>query len=103
MSVNGVLVNRDEHYADLARRLVELRALVADDNKHLAFFDEEIEANEFEIALHALCDFLLKANTPAMRPTEIEKIEALHERMELKDECAAGLRARLAFNDGGEV
>lgn len=57
-------------------------------------FDEVLNANEFEIALHALCDFLLDPTTPNIGLSEINKIDVLHEKMGLDDTCAAALRAK---------
>jgi hypothetical protein len=88
-----------EHYADLKQRLFELRPLVRENQKTLEYFDELVEANEFEVALHALCDSVLKGNTPAPATGEIDRIEALHERMELKDNCVERLKAKTAISD----
>ncbi len=86
-----------QHYAALRERLQELRPLFSlneAQSSYLAYFDEELEANEFEIALHALCSFLLEPSTPGIERSEIEKIEILHRKMDLGDGCAISLYAK---------
>jgi hypothetical protein len=86
-----------EHYKVLESSLLELRHLfllnenLSDYRQH---FDEVLNANEFEIALHALCDFLLEPTTPNVGLDEINKIDTLHEKMGLNDDCSAALRAK---------
>ena len=86
-----------EHYKVLESSLLELRHLfrlnenLSDYRQH---FDEMLNANEFEIALHALCDFLLERTTPNVRLGEINEINMLHEKMGLDDDCVAALRAK---------
>ena len=61
-----------EHWADLDRRLNELRRLAARCDGLLAHFDEFLEHNEFEVGLHVLCDRLVAANGPLPTPEEIQ-------------------------------
>lgn len=88
-----------EHYAELTRRLQSLRPLFCT-NESLSnpreYFDEMLGANEFEIALHALCYFLLEPTISGIGLTEIEKIEIAHRMMELDDGCASQIRAKCA-------
>ena len=90
--------NLEEHWAILRRDLCELRHLFASNAQEpgqLSYFDESLEANEFEIALHALCDCVLAASTPQIADEEIEKISLLHIKMDLRDDCIDSLRRRL--------
>ena len=87
----------EERYKVLESSLLELRHLfslnenLSDYRQH---FDEVLNANEFEVALHALCDFLLEPTTPNVGLDEVNKIDTLHENMGLDDDCAAALRAK---------
>jgi hypothetical protein len=90
-------VDYGELYAEMTPRLMALRPLFSL-NENLAsyrdFFDELLEANEFEVALHALCDFLMEPGIPGIGLEEIEEIEKIHQRMKLEDNCGTGLRAK---------
>lgn len=87
-----------EHWADLRRSLLDLRPLLVLDPATQCHFDEFLEANEFEVALHALCDYLRVQPTANAGLEEIQMIEDLHLRMHLRDECSAELRARYRLN-----
>ena len=97
-----------DHYEALKRNLLELRPLFSLDGNqlgYLQYFDEELDANEFEIALHALCNFLLEPTTPETSPKVIEKVEVIHQMMELEDGCGLALRAKSKakdLSDGGK-
>jgi hypothetical protein len=89
--------NYREHYADLARQLQSLRPLFSLNeslSNFRAFFDEELNANEFEVALQALCDFLLEPTTPGIASAELEKIDAAFRAMNLDDHRTAALHAK---------
>ena len=59
------------------------------------YFDESLDANEFEIALSALCDFLLESATPGIASAEMDKIVTAFRAMELDhDERIAELRQK---------
>lgn len=86
-----------EHWAIVSDGLVDLRHLFASNSGGtvtVAFFDELLEANELEIALHALCDCILTAHAPRISDAEIEKIALLHAKMELADDCVSSIRRR---------
>ena len=57
-------------------------------------FDEELQANEYELALHALCDCILATPAPRITDQEIEKIDLLHTKMELDDNCVDAIRRK---------
>jgi hypothetical protein len=87
-----------EHYAALTKQLQDLRALFSlngSDSHCRDYFDESLDANEFEIALSALCYFLLESTTPGIAPAEIDKIATAFRAMELNhDERIAELRQK---------
>ena len=86
-----------EHYADLTKQLQSLRRLFSLNeslSSFRAYFDEELDANEFEIALSALCDFLLEPETPGIALAELERIDAAFRAMNLSDDRIAALQAK---------
>jgi hypothetical protein len=85
------------HFRDLHNRLGVLRELfdAEESSEHLKFFDEYLSVNEFELALHALCNFLLESTTPAVDEIALKEIQALHIQMELEDDCTRQLTAKL--------
>ena len=84
------------HFDRVSALLRELRTALED---HPAFqsrreaFDESLEANELELALHPACDALL--DSPHDRPSAevLKKIEDAHNAMELRDDCVERLLA----------
>ena len=82
----------------MRRELLELRPLLLESTDRLAYFDEELDANEFEIALHTLCGSLIEQTGLGVDATVIREIEVLHQRMELTDNCVAGLKMNRAQN-----
>lgn len=86
-----------EHYAALTKQLQSLRPLFSlneSDSTFRVYFDEWLDANEFELALGALCDFLLEPATPGMASVELEKIDAVFRTMALGDDRVAALRGK---------
>ena len=86
-----------EHYAALTRQLQSLRPLFSlneSDSSFRAYFDEWLDANEFAIALGALCDFLLEPSTPGIAWTELKKIDAAFRAMDLDDDRVSALRGK---------
>jgi hypothetical protein len=99
-------VSLDDHYRDLANRLKSLRGLISippNGAKYAELFDEFVSVNEFELALHALCDFLLESVSTLPDRRALDQIEFLHQRMKLRDDCVSRLRqkrmASLGVND----
>jgi hypothetical protein len=96
MSTEGGQNYRD-HYADLERQLQNLRSLFSLDESPSDFrdyFDDYLNANEFELALDRLCDFLLSTTTPGIGPNELEKIDAVYRSMDLGNDRTSALRAK---------
>jgi hypothetical protein len=87
-----------ERWADLRRSLLALRPLLVSDFATQRFFDELLEANEFGVALYALCDYLLEQPVMSVGLEEIRRIEDLHRKMQLRDECSAELRTKYRLN-----
>ena len=86
-----------EHYAALTKQLRSLRQLFSlneRDSSLRAYFDESLDANEFEIALSALCNYLLEPTTPGIASAEVEKIDAAFRAMDLDDDRVAELRSK---------
>ena len=92
-----------EHWADLRRSLLDLRPLLLLDAATQCHFDEFLEANEFEVALHTLCDYLRERPAVNVGLGEIQKIEDLHLKMQLRDECSSELRARYRLDPSSEA
>ncbi len=89
--------NFKQHWASVRSELLDLRHLFTSNpggNVSVDYFDESLEANELEIALHALCDRVLTASTTRVSDAEIEKIALLHVQMELADECVSAIRRK---------
>jgi hypothetical protein len=87
----------EEQWAILGKELAGLRHLVASnasDTRTLEHFNEALLANEFEIALHALCDCLLAVPAPRISDDEIGTIDQLHTRMKLTDDCVDAIRRK---------
>ena len=87
-----------DHWANVRSALVDLRHLFAlnpGGNVGVEYFDELLEANELEVALHALCACVITAPATRITDTEIEKIGLLHTKMELADDCVLRIRRRL--------
>jgi hypothetical protein len=86
-----------EHYAALTKQLRSLRPLLSlneSDSSLRAYFDESLDANKFEIALSALCDFLLEPTTSGIASADVENIDAAFRAMELDDDRVAELRRK---------
>ena len=76
--------------------LRELRSALDD---HVLFlsrrnaFDEYLEANELELALHSACDALLEGSFDKPSADVLKKVEDLHKAMDLRDDCVERLLA----------
>lgn len=84
------------HYDHVSALLKELRTELNDHavfRNHRKTFDDYLEANELELALHSACDALLES--PIHKPSAdvLKKIQGCHEAMELRDDCVGRLLA----------
>ena len=85
------------HFREIAVRLETLRNVFSSGKqgaKYEAFFDEYLQANDLELALHAVCDFLLDSTTRQPTDLALRTIESLHNLMELRDDCVAKLKEK---------
>jgi hypothetical protein len=84
------------HYDHVSALLGELRSAL---EGHAVFrsrrevFDEFLEANELELALHSACDALLESPYDKPSAEVLKKIEESHEAMGLRDDCVERLLA----------
>jgi len=73
-----------------------LRAALEDaalsQNRRTAF-DEFLDANELELALHVACDALLEETHNKPSTVVLRLIEDAHQAMDLRDDCAERLLA----------
>jgi hypothetical protein len=81
-----------EHCAKVRSGLLELRPLFGDNKEVQHWFDEYIEANELELALHVVCEFLVARTSRQIGPEEVTLIRALHEKMNIADDCCSQLQ-----------
>jgi hypothetical protein len=82
-------------WEDMRLKLESLRHLLPSDknpDSRLAYFDELLWANELEVALHTICNFLLEHESATVETRDIATIENLHRQMELDDDCVNQLR-----------
>jgi hypothetical protein len=87
----------NEYYRDIGKRLEALRGLFAsmpENNKNLGFYDIYLAANELELALHTLCDFLLEPTSPNVSDSALEQIQLLHRMMKIDDCCVQKLKEK---------
>ena len=84
------------HFDYVSALLREVKTALED---HVVFqsrreaFDEYLEANELELALHSACDALLESPSDKPSAEVLKKIEDLHKAMELRDDCIERLLA----------
>jgi hypothetical protein len=87
------------YYREISSRLREMIGLFDDQPggaSYRGYFEETLDANELEIALHALCNFLLETKTRPVAESVIVQIQALHGAMGLEDECVSRLKQKLS-------
>jgi hypothetical protein len=88
----------EQHYREVHNLLFPLERVFdegPEGQKYRSFFSEELDANELEVALHAVCDFLLESSTTPISASVVDQIEVLHKKMAIEDDCTAKLRHRL--------
>jgi hypothetical protein len=62
------------------------------------FFDEYLDANELELALHILCEYILESPAPMTAPSVLARIEDAHRAMDLQDDCIERIRLKISGN-----
>ena len=87
-------------YFDLAGRIAQLRPLINDGGSQtLYFFDEFLREQEFDLALHIICDFIIESPNICISGSVLNEIRDLHKQMELEDQCILDLEKKIQ-NDG---
>ena len=84
------------HFDHVSALLRRLRAELEDDasfQNRRPMFDEYLEANELELALHVACDALLERTHNKPSTVVFVIIEDCHKAMDLQDDCAERLLA----------
>jgi hypothetical protein len=83
-----------ERYKELVIQLQSLRPIMLTDHSHsfLDLFDEFMREQEFELALHVVCDYILEPNSPNVTKSTVEQIRRLHTAMEIADSCVEKLQ-----------
>jgi hypothetical protein len=59
------------------------------------FFDEYLDANELELALDTVCDFILESPTPMADTSVLARIEDAFRAMELQDDRLGKVRSKI--------
>ena len=80
----------------VAAQLQSLRLILLTEHGHsfLDLFDEFMREQEFELALHVVCDYILEPNFLTVSNTTVEQIRRLHTEMEIVDDCVEDLQNR---------
>jgi hypothetical protein len=80
---------------EMAQKLGNLKPLLSTGGDDVnQFFDDFVREQEWGLALHVVCDYLLERKTQTAPTAVIQQIEALHEAMGIVDTCAADLRRK---------
>ena len=82
-----------QRYDEVTKLLLSLRD-TALNLPAVPLFDEYLEHNELDMALHAICDSLLESGQPVPRSL-LERIAAVHQIMEITDDCVEHLSRQL--------
>ncbi|WP_263417851.1 hypothetical protein [Terriglobus albidus] len=87
--------DQSTRYEELRGRLTALRFLFSTNpeaEQARAYFDENIREYEFEIAMHALCDYLFEVRRPISSDV-LAEIGKLHALMGVDDDCVSRMSA----------
>jgi len=82
------------HFDHVLALLRRLRAELEDDawfQNRRRIFDEYLDANELELALHVACDALLEQTHNKPTTEVLRIIEDCHKAMDLQDDCTEKL------------
>ena len=82
--------------SQLQTDLQSLRTVLVDQGaaREIAWFDEFIQHNEWELALHVVCDYLLEDSAPRASSDVIRCAQTLHDVMEIEDACVSNLKKK---------
>ena len=80
----------------VAAQLQSLRLILLTERGHsfLDLFDEFMREQEFELALHVVCDYILEPDCLTVSNATVEQIRRLHTEMEIVDDCVEDLQNR---------
>jgi hypothetical protein len=93
------MTNLVSHLRELKAKLEELRPLLTGTvavGGYLEFFDEFVREQEFDLALHMICDFVIDENVPQIDPAVVERIRAIHQSMQIQDDCVERIKAKFS-------
>lgn len=62
------------------------------------FFDEYLDANELELALHILSEYILETPTSITTPSVLARIEDAHRAIDLQNDCIERIRLKISGN-----
>ena len=83
----------EEHYRSVSAQLLSFEPIFDESEQgrnYRSHFRELLEANELELALHAVCDFFAGKRDP-VDETIIDRIDSLHRQMSIHDDCVVEL------------
>jgi len=84
-------------WRDLTIELQPLRTLFPPSEAGITaarYFDEFLSVNELGLALHVVSDFLLEPDSPPASRELQAKLQSLHSKMEIVDDCVSRLRQK---------
>jgi hypothetical protein len=84
-----------DHCAEMSSGLLELRHLLGDNNEAKLLFDEYFNANELELALQVVCEFLLGKTSSLVESEDLKLIRTLHQSMNIAGDCCSQLQQRI--------
>lgn len=85
----------EEHYRSVSAQLLTLETIFDNSERgkgYRNYFRELLGANELEIALHAVCDFLIEQSVPPKDAQVLIRIDDLHKQMQIHDDCVDKLK-----------
>jgi hypothetical protein len=79
---------------ELQAQLQSLRPILVTESGHsfLDLFDEFMQQHELGLALHAVCDYILRPDSPRVSQSSVDQIHLLHAAMKIEDQCVEELQ-----------
>jgi hypothetical protein len=62
------------------------------------FFEQYLDENELELALHIVCEYILESPASMIGPSVLANIEEAHRAMDLQDDCVEKIRLKISGN-----
>ncbi|HEV2280046.1 MAG TPA: hypothetical protein VGS02_17840 [Acidobacteriaceae bacterium] len=91
---------QEQLWHDVRKQLIPLGAVFdrgESASKYRDWFRETLDQNELELALHAVCEFLIENPNATLKTAELDRIRVAHELMSLEDDCIRKLVERDAI------